>query len=300
MSIQALQEFIGKQMVSACALTSLGALLDAKVTGTPIDPKLAQRMQELLATLGAGNVLDDVGPQEATIMRGLVRAMYLLDAKMLFPETRAIGWRSPEPQILQSVGEFARVHAVTVTREVVPACEGLAERFRSKGAAILDVGVGVGMTAIAMAQMWPEMKIVGIDVWQPSLRLARENIDQAGLADRIEVREQGVENLTDESAYDYVYFANTFIPEQFARAGLERSLKALRPGGWIAIGAVNESAPPPASALFRLRETQWGGPVWSTAECEKVLRDCGFVEVKTPPVAPGALVSWTAGRRKPA
>jgi cyclopropane fatty-acyl-phospholipid synthase-like methyltransferase len=192
------------------------------------------------------------------------------------------------------------MHAQTVTREIVPACDGLADRFRAKDATMLDVGVGVAGTAIAIAQMWPELSIVGIDPWQPSLRLARENVDRAGLDGRIELREQGVETLEDQAAYDYVYFANAFIPERFTLPGFKRALSALRPGGWISTGAINDAAPPPVAALFRLRETQWGGPVWSAADAAKVLRDTGFVDVRALPNPPEAFVRWVVGRRKPA
>jgi SAM-dependent methyltransferase len=297
MSLEALQQFIGRNMVSAASLTALAAVLDAKASGTPLDPRLASRIQELLDTVGGGRLLDDIGPQEAAVMRALIRSMYLLDARLLFEHTRTIGWSPSEPEILQAVGEFSRVHAQTVTGEIVPACEGLAERFSAPGAKSLDVGVGVGCTAIALAHMWPALRVVGIDVWQPSLRLARENVDRAGLADRIELREQGVQVLEDRDAFDYVYFANIFIPEQYARPGLGRALAALRPGGWISIGANSDAAPPPASALFRLRETQWGGPGWSAADAQNLLREIGFVDVHALSPGPGAVVGWIVGRR---
>jgi precorrin-6B methylase 2 len=299
MSMQALQEFFGRHMVSTGALAALCAALDAKASGAPVDPPLERCIHEFLATLGAGDLLNDIGQQEATTMRSIIRAMYMLDSKLLFAETRKRGWSYAEPELLQSIGEGARVHAVGVTREVVPVCEGLAERFALPGAAMLDVGVGVAGTAIAMAQMWPELRIVGIDPWQPSLRLARENVDRANLASRLELREQGVEQLTDTEAFDYVWFANTFIPERLARLGLERALEAVRPGGWIGVGANNDDAPPPVAALFRLRETQWGGPVWSPADAEDALRKAGFVEVRTIPPKPGALAIFVVGRRKP-
>lgn len=286
-------------MVSAGALTALAAALDEKAGGTPLDPAIAARVQELLDSLGAGEVLRDVGVQEATIMRSLITAMHLLDGKLLLPRTRGKGWVHAEPEILLSIGEVARMHALTVTREIAPACEGLAERLGKPGATMLDVGVGVAGSAIAMAQMWPELKIVGIDVWQPSLRLARDNVDRAGLAERIELREQGVETLEERAAFDYVYFANNFIPEELAVAGLARAKQALRPGGWVSIGANNDLAPPPAAALFRLRETQWGGPAWSPAEAEQVLRDAGFVDVRALPTPAHAVVSWVVGRAAP-
>ena len=80
MSMQALQEFFGRHMVSTGALAAVCAALDAKATGTPIDPLLERRIHEFLATLGAGDLLNDIGQQEATMMRSIIRAMYMLDS----------------------------------------------------------------------------------------------------------------------------------------------------------------------------------------------------------------------------
>jgi SAM-dependent methyltransferase len=297
MSIQALQEFIGRQMIASGSLAALCATLDAKATGAAIDPLLERRIHELLSAVGAADLLNDVGPQEAATMRSMIRAMYLLDSKLLFAKTRARGWSYPEPELLESIGEAARIHAIGVTREVIPSCAGLQERLGKPGAAMLDVGVGVAGSAIAMAQMWPEMRIVGIDPWAPSVRLARENVERANMSSRFELREQSVEQLPDEAAFDFVWYANTFIPEAVAIAGLARSLRALRPGGWITVGANNDAAPPPLAALFRMRETQWGGPAWTPADAERVLRDAGFVDVAAVPAKPGALAIFVVGRR---
>jgi predicted O-methyltransferase YrrM len=299
MSIQALQEFIGRHMVSAGALTAVAAVLDTKANGSSLDPAVAARIQELIETVGAGEILNDVGPQEAAIMRSMIRGMYLLDSKLLFPHTRTTMWNHVEPEILQSIGETSRLHAQTVTRDIVPACEGLAERFHAAGAAMLDIGVGVAGSAIAMAQMWPELRIVGIDPWEPALRLALENVDRAGLGHRLEARQQGVEMLEDQAAFDMAWFATHFIPERHVRPGLERTLNALRHGGWIIAGANNDAAPAPMAALTRLRMAQWGGPVWSPGDVERALQDAGFTDVRTLPTRPGALAALAVGRRKP-
>src|SRR5262249_37739918 len=161
---QALQEFIGKSMAASGALTALAAALDQKA-GAALDPAIAKQVQSLLETVGAGAILEGVGPQEAAGALAMIRAMYLLDAKLLFEKTRTQKWDHQEPEILESVGEIARtVHAQTITREIIPGCEGLSDRFRA-GATMLDVGVGVARSAIALAQMWPELRVVGIDPW---------------------------------------------------------------------------------------------------------------------------------------
>jgi precorrin-6B methylase 2 len=298
MSLADVQQFVFRQSLATASLTALAAMLDAKATGTPLDPTLAKAAQDLLDQVGAGTFADGVSPQEAGMTASMIRAIYMMDSKLLFPASRATSWSHSEAEILDAIGNAARMHAHSFTRGVVPVCDGLAERLAAPTARLLDVGVGVAGTATALAQMWPELRIVGIDVWQPALRLARDNVDAAGLADRIELREQGVESVTDKDAYDAVYFAVHFIQERFARPGLARVRDALRSGGWIVTGATPfEQMSPETAALHRLRETQWGSPLWTVAETEQALRDSGFVDVRQAPPQPGPPVVWIAARK---
>ena len=53
---------------------------------------------------------------------------------------------------------------------------------------ILDVGTGSGVIALSLAIKLPQARIVGVDISQQALGLARENADQLGLAERVEFR----------------------------------------------------------------------------------------------------------------
>jgi SAM-dependent methyltransferase len=298
MSLQETQQFIFRQSLATGSLTALAAILDAKATGTPLDPALEAVSQALLEQVGAGGFAASLTPQEAGMAAAMIRALYLMDAKMLSAVTRGRSWAHPEPEILQAVGNASRMHAQAITRGIVPALPGVAERLGAPTARFLDAGVGVAGIAIALAQMWPELKVVGLDVWQPALRLARENVDKAGLSDRIEIREQGVEALPDENSFDVAYLAVVFIPERFARPGITRILSALRPGGWLlTLATPFDDMPPPVAALHRFRETQWGSPTWNAAETQQVLRDAGFVDVQSMPPQPGPPALWIAARK---
>jgi ubiquinone/menaquinone biosynthesis C-methylase UbiE len=230
----------------------------------------------------------------------MLRAMTLLDAKLLFSHTRTTTWTVDDPEVLQAIGDAARMHAHALTKAVIPACDGLGERLRAPGGAFLDIGVGVAATAIAFAQMWPGVRVVGIDPWQPSLRLARENVEGANMKDRIELREQGGEQLEDDAAFDLAWMAIPFMPERAIRVATERTLRALRPGGWAVLAPANFAAmPPPVAAVFRLRTSQWGGPEWTPADVEELLREKGYVEVQTAPSPPGSPAAFVVGRRRP-
>jgi hypothetical protein len=51
------------------------------------------------------------------------------------------------------------------------------------------------------------------------------------------------------------------------------------------------------AALFRLRVTLWGGPVWGVGELEAKVRQAGFADVRALPAGPGALSATVIGRR---
>jgi predicted O-methyltransferase YrrM len=301
MSMQALQAFVARQLVSTGALTALAAALDAKANNAPLDPELDARVQEMLEAVGVASLVKDVGPQEAGAILPMLRAMYLFDAKLMFAKSRGKVWNYADDELLQAIGEAARGHAHAFQRQVLPACDGLAERFAKPGATLIDIGVGVAGTAIAIAQMWPELRVVGIDVWQPSLRLARDNVDRAALADRIELREQGTETLEDKAAFDCAWFALAFIPERVVRVGLERTLASLRPGGWIISGVHNVASkngvPADTAALGKLRGTLFGGPMWNEEELESTLRATGYTDVRSLPPGPGSPIVFVIGRR---
>lgn len=50
---------------------------------------------------------------------------------------------------------------------------------------VLDLGIGSGAIAIALALQWPHARFVGVDRSPEALRLARENAHDNGVADRV-------------------------------------------------------------------------------------------------------------------
>jgi SAM-dependent methyltransferase len=211
---------------------------------------------------------------------------------------RATAWSYADPALLQDVGAFSRSHAVALTRSVVPTLDGLGDRLRRPGAAFLDIGVGVAGTASAMAELWPELQVVGIDVWQPSLALARENVRAAGLGRRIELREQAAEALEDDAAFDLAWMPIPFLPERVLPAALGRTLQALRPGGWLVVPFMElDGLPPVGAALWKLRLAMFGGPVLTTTQVEELLRGEGYADVHVLPRHPGVPAAFAVGRR---
>ena len=65
------------------------------------------------------------------------------------------------------------------------------------GARIADVGCGVGWSTLALAEAYPESRVVGLDVDAPSVETARASVAAAGLTDRVEVHLTGGEELAE-------------------------------------------------------------------------------------------------------
>jgi predicted O-methyltransferase YrrM len=301
MTIQSIREFAARQYAAASAVACLVATLDAKAKGIALDPTVAERMKELIATVGGADVLDDITADDARALVPEIRQQIRFDAQLLRPEKLGSSWGFTDPDLLQDIGAFSRAHAQVITRNIVPALEGLADRLGASTASFLDIGVGVAGTSCEMASLWPSLRVVGIDVWQPSLALARENVKAAGLGSRIELREQAAETLEDDAAFDLAWMPIMFMPERILPAAMDRTRRALRPGGWVIVPfVVLDGIPPAGAALWRLRMATFGGPLLSPAAVEDLLKSQGYVDVHCLPRHPAVPAAFAVARRKAA
>ncbi len=105
--------------------------------------------------------------------------------------------REPLAYLLGEWG-FRRLTLKTDARALVPRpeTETLVERVLALLAGIeaprvLDVGVGSGAIALAIADERPDARVTGVDISPEALSLARENAERLGLD--VELREAGVE-----------------------------------------------------------------------------------------------------------
>jgi hypothetical protein len=129
--------------------------------------------------------------------------------------------------------------------------------------------------------------VLGIDILDRALDLARQAIAASGVAGRVTVRKQDVAGFTDGAGFDLAWLPAPFIPQQALQAGLPRVIAALRPGGWLMVGHGKFGGTPVQDALTRLKTVVYGGTPLDEARACQLLRDAGLTSVRSMPTPRG-------------
>ncbi len=278
------------------ALAALGAVLRLRSTGTAAVPEVQVALDGVVDALGLTDALNGASAAELAEASSPIRAIFLQAIDLLTDPGRAPGWSFTDADVLESFGRTSAGFARVLKETVTPALGDLSDRLSADGAAFLDVGVGVARLAIAMAEQWPSLRVVGIDPWEPSLARARENVSAAGMSERIELRGQRVEDLPDRASFDLAFLPGPFLPPAVLQTAMPRVLETLRPGGWALIGLFR-GRDRLDEALARLRAARSGGSSPTPAEAVELLRAAGFVDAAEFPAELGIPSALAVGRR---
>jgi SAM-dependent methyltransferase len=286
-----LRELTSRLTGSMNALSVVGAVLAARARGDEPPPTIRRHMDDVLAALGVDQDIAALGPGEIRALLAEIRLGLRHAARRLAPGGHTGSWTDPDPQHLQDAGDVSFGFTALLRRQLAR-LDGLDLEQPTR---FLEVGVGVAAIAIEMARAWPALSILGIDRWAPSLALARANVESAGLAERIALREQAMEDLAEPSSFDLAWVPAGFVPPAALEAGLPRVRAALRTSGWLLLASPGVSAEPLAAALVRLRGAEWGGSTLDNDEAGACLAAAGFTQV-TPLLPPGGPLTLVAGR----
>ena len=210
----------------------------------------------------------------------------------------ATAWTRQGDEALLAQGRASAQGAQPFKMFMVPMMAGLGELLAGPSPVMLDVGVGVGAMAVAWCQAFPELHIVGIDVFSRALELATRVVADAGLTDRIELRNQDVVVLDDRDTYCLVWLPAPFIPPDILESSLPRVATALVPGGWLILGHGKYGADALSDSLQRFQTVAFGGTPLDNDAAELLLDRAGLESVATLPTPDGA-PGITVGRRPP-
>jgi cyclopropane fatty-acyl-phospholipid synthase-like methyltransferase len=111
---------------------------------------------------------------------------------------------------------------------------------------------------------------VGIELVAPVAAEAERRAKDLGLSERVEIRSMDARDLADEDVFDVAFWAQPFFPEPVRAGTLAAILRALKPGGLLAVQEMErppeEPAERPAFALRELVFSGWGVPFACSAE----------------------------------
>lgn len=294
MDIDAVLRTAQKLNASTEALAALGASLHIRAEHLDAPTAVGDRLDAVLALLEVD--LDALSDEECRIVLGGIRAFFSQAAALLDAPDRPVGWVTDDPSTLQSQGRASMSVAALLGRLSADMAD-LGERLDAPGSAILDVGAGTGWLSVAFARAYPAASVVGLDVAEAPLALARGNVVAEGLAERVDLRRGDATDLEDEAAFDLAWVPGPFLGREAVPRVLAAVHRALRPGGWVLFGRYAGPDDPLAAELLALRVVRSGGCPWSTAEVEDLLLAAGFAEVHSPERTWSAPMVFTVGRR---
>lgn len=288
---QTLLQTVQTYNASLEAMAALGAMLKLRREGLKPHPAVAARLESVIAAIDPA-LLETATPEDEDAALAFIRSFFRQAADLLENPARDPGWVYDDPLILQSQGRASRI----VVRSIAAAAaeDPDLKRVVEGEGRLLDIGTGVGWLAIEAARTWPGMRVTGIDIYEPALKLARENVQASGLGDRVELRTQSVEAIEEPEGYSLIWFPGPFIPYPLVRPSIERIMGALMPGGFIVFGYFGAQTPL-AEALTDLRVVRSGGHPWTAPAITDLLAEAGFVSIRV--VAPKSLAVLVVGRK---
>ena len=180
------------------------------------------------------------------------------------------GWYYTDPRIIQGQGASSAIVAQLI------AGAGIGRH----DARILDIGTGVGALAVAFCLGFPSSTVVGIDPWELSLELARQNVTAAGLGSRITLHQTRIEAFEDDEGFDLIWMPVIFLSRAILQDAVVRAVAVMRPGAQIVLGRYAGSDDPLLGALGDLRTIRSGGTLLNASDTRALLEGAGLVDVR--------------------
>lgn len=151
-----------------------------------------------------------------------------------FRTGQGIPWGDHDPAVFRGTERsFGAMYRADLVSAWVPALDGVAEKLEA-GARVADVGTGCGLPVILLAQAFPRSQFVGYDLHEPSIDVARQRAEEAGVADRVRFEVNYCQGYPQDG-YDVITFFDAFhdLGDPVGSGAYARH--ALAPGGSLVL-----------------------------------------------------------------
>lgn len=168
---------------------------------------------------------------------------------------------------------------------VLPDLPELKARLES-GGRLLDVGCGAGWAMVQLAERFPRLSCVGVDIEPHSVELARDLIAERGLSDRCEARLVDADTVPEAESFD---FATSFLviheiepslkPRVFssvAEALVQNGVFLIFDEAYPDNDADLRTMPQRFAALAQWYELTWGNVVNTSSELRALCVEAGL------------------------
>ena len=115
----------------------------------------------------------------------------------------ALPWGEHHPCLFSGTEWFFRTGYRAELPGWVAGLDGVPEKLAA-GGSVADVGCGHGASVVVLAQEFPAARITGLDLHAPSIEVARERAEEAGVADRTSFQVADAKGYS--GSYDVIAF----------------------------------------------------------------------------------------------
>jgi ubiquinone/menaquinone biosynthesis C-methylase UbiE len=160
-----------------------------------------------------------------------------------FRTGQGVGWGETGGCLFCAVGAFFRPGYVnSIVQAWLPALDGVQAKLGA-GAAVADIGCGVGFSTLLMAKAFPQSHFTGYDFHEPSITKAREHAVAHGLADRVRFETAEAKHIVDKD-FDLVTVFDCLHDMGDPRGCAAHVRQMLKPdGSWMIVEPIAADHP---------------------------------------------------------
>jgi SAM-dependent methyltransferase len=211
-------------------------------------------------------------------------------------------WADTSPEWISAVATTGTPFYTRLVPGGLARVPGLTARLE-QGGRIVDTACGAGTGAIRLAQHFPSSTVVGVDGDAHSIRLATQQVDAAGLAERVTFVHSPLEEMSLDGSAALVTNNISMHECRDADRVAENVLRMLEPGGWFVISdfpfpdtdEALRTGPGRVMSGIQFFEAQIDDQLLPRAAYDDLLARHGFVDLGWAQLTPMHALTW--GRR---